>query len=452
MSGIKTIKQHSYKRKIYNVSELNRRCKQTLENEFSTVWLEGEISNFVVPASGHWYFSLKDQKAQVRCAMFKGRNQLCKVLPEEGMSILVRAKVSLFEPRGEFQLIIEYLEAAGTGELLKQYEELKNKLDQEGLFAPETKRQITPHNKRIGVITSATGAAIHDVISVIRRRYPLQQLIVYPCLVQGKQAAGQIIRQLHTANTRQEVDLLLLVRGGGSLEDLWCFNDEALARAIFASELPVVTGIGHEVDVTIADFVADLRAPTPSAAAEKTTPDQRELLQQLESLRLWQGQYINNKLQTYGQQLDWLTRQLQSPEAIINSRLQQIQLLQHRLQTVINNRRSTLNDRLQTLRLKLSQSDPNVKIQTARQQRVYLKQRLKQAIEHNLSDKRTLFRELSIKLDNLSPLTILGRGYSVTSDESGKLITDAAEVAIGDNVVSRLKSGEVYSRVTKVQS
>jgi len=449
MSGIKTIQQQTYKRKVFNVSELNRRCKQTLESAFSTVWLEGEVSNFAAPASGHWYFSLKDQKAQVRCAMFRGKNQSCKIIPEEGMSILVRAKVSLFEPRGEFQLIVEYLEIAGTGELLRQYEELKNKLATEGLFDPDRKNPITSFNRRIGVITSATGAAIHDVISVIRRRYPLQELVIYPCLVQGEKAAQQIIRQINTANQRQEVDLLLLVRGGGSLEDLWCFNDESLARTIFASHLPIVSGIGHEVDFTIADFVADLRAPTPSAAAEKTTPDQGELLQKLDALRFRQVQAIEGKILTHNQQLDWLMSRLHSPESIINSRLQQLHLLQHRMKSAVDNRRSILANRFNNIRLRLSQTDPNLKIQNAKQRRLLLKQRLQQALKSNMADKAHQFREMAIRLNSLSPLTILGRGYSVTTDEAGNLVTDSANVSVGDNIISRLAEGEIHSQVTK---
>ena len=407
MSGIKTIEQQQYQRKVYSVSELNRRCKQTLESQFSTIWLEAEISNLAKPGSGHWYFSLKDAHAQVRCAMFKGNNRNCKVPAENGMKVLVSGRVSLFEPRGEFQLIIEYMEAAGTGELLLQFEELKAKLDNEGLFSTAVKQLISHSNKRIGVITSATGAAIHDVISVIRRRYPLQELIIYPCLVQGNVAAKQIIKQLETANQRDEVDVLLLVRGGGSLEDLWCFNDEALARAMFASKLPIVTGIGHEVDFTIADFVADLRAPTPSAAAEKTTIDQRELLERIDALKYWQIQFITDKLQENSQKIDWLIRQLKTPEAIIAHQYQQLKMLRFRL---------------------------------------------KSTVEKNVANLQAKFRELAVKLDSISPLATLGRGYSITKTSDGKIIYDASAVAAGDTIVSSLKTGSIESQVTKTHS
>lgn len=447
MPGIKTIEQHQYQRKIYSVSELNRRCKQTLESQFSTIWLEAEISNLAIPSSGHWYFSLKDIKAQVRCAMFKGKNRICLVQPENGMKVLVRAKVSLFEPRGEFQLIVDYLEAAGTGDLLQQYEMLKTKLDKEGLFDASEKAPISHFNKRIGVITSSTGAAVHDVLSVFKRRYPLQEVVIYPCLVQGNLAADQIIRQIEVANHRREVDLLLLVRGGGSLEDLWCFNDEALARTIFDSDLPIVTGIGHEVDFTIADYVADLRAPTPSAAAEKTTQDQRELFEQIEGLKQWQIQCVENKLENSSQKLDWLTRQLQTPESVIHSRQQRLVLLQHKMKAIQESQHASSSARLQTLKFRLSQTNPSLKIQTAKQRRVQLKQRLVQANEKHYLNSQSKFRELSIKLDSLSPLAILGRGYSVTTNASEQLITNSDAVKSGDIITSQLKAGSIKSQV-----
>lgn len=450
MAGIKTIEQRQYQRKIFTVSELNSRCRQTLEGQFATVWLEAEISNLAMPASGHWYFSLKDARAQVRCAMFKGKNRSCKTPPEDGMKVLVRAKVSLFEPRGEFQLIVEYLELAGTGKLLQEYEELKNRLEKEGLFNPEFKQPINHHYQRIGVITSATGAAIHDVISVIKRRFPLLELVIYPCMVQGEQAAGYIRKQLAIANQRREVDLLLLVRGGGSLEDLWCFNDEELARAIFQSELPVVTGIGHEVDFTIADFVADLRAPTPSAAAERTTADQRELLSQISAIKSWLITFIMQLIQQNGQKVDWLIRQLQSPEPIISNRQQQLQLLRLRLNGCLNDSFNSFEKRLQQCRLKLRSLDPGKKIDQAKQRHYQLRQRLIQSIDKNIQNNYALFREISIKLNSISPLATIGRGYSLTRTVDGKLLKDTTAIKVGDTIVSTLKSGTIESQVTKL--
>ncbi|PCJ46431.1 MAG: exodeoxyribonuclease VII large subunit [Gammaproteobacteria bacterium] len=449
MAGIKTIEQQQYQRKIYNVSELNRRCKQTLESQFSTIWLEAEISNLAMPASGHWYFSLKDSKAQVRCAMFKGKNRACRVPPDEGMKVLVRAKVSLFEPRGEFQLIVEYLEPAGIGQLLQQYEELKSKLALEGLFDEQSKQEISHCYHTIGIITSSTGAAIHDVISVIRRRYPLQKLIIYPCLVQGNQAADQIINQIILANQRNEVELLLLVRGGGSMEDLWCFNSELLARTIHHSCLPIVTGIGHEVDFTIADYVADLRAPTPSAAAERTTQDQREVSEHLNALTVWQISFIELKLQNLSQKLDWLQRQLQSPERLIKNREQQLELLKQRMVTCVQQKLNQSQNLLHTSHLKLSHLDPGALIQTAIERHLQLKTRLIQAIEKNLSASVNRFREFSLLLDSLSPLATLGRGYSLTKTADGTLVKDVTQIKIGDTIFSTLKNASLESQVTK---
>ncbi|WP_368166034.1 exodeoxyribonuclease VII large subunit, partial [Aeromonas sp. R9-1] len=257
-----------------------------LEHEIGTVWLNGEISNLAMPASGHWYFSLKDLSSQVRCAMFKGNNRRVPLRPRDGMQVLVQARVSLFEPRGDYQLIIESMQPAGDGVLAMRFEELKQRLTIEGLFDAGRKRPLPAQPRAVGIITSATGAALHDMLTVLRRRAPALPVIIYPTQVQGQAAIGQIVHALYTANRRAEVDVIILGRGGGSLEDLWCFNEEAVARAIAQSAIPVVSAVGHEVDVTISDFVADLRAPTPSAAAELVAPDQGQLRERLGALDL----------------------------------------------------------------------------------------------------------------------------------------------------------------------
>jgi len=452
MPPIKTIEQHQYQRKIYSVSELNRACKQTLESQISTIWLEAEISNLAMPASGHWYFSLKDSRAQVRCAMFKGANRSCKVPPEEGMKVLIRAKVSLFEPRGEFQLIVEYLEPSGAGELLRQFEELKAKLKYEGLFDDAHKKTISQSYESIGVITSSTGAAIHDVISVIRRRYPLQKLIVYPCMVQGNQAASQIIQQINVANERQEVDLLLLVRGGGSIEDLWCFNDETLARAIFESELPIVTGVGHEVDFTIADYVADLRAPTPSAAAERTTFDQQEILAQLEGFKDWLINTISYKIDNYSQQVDWLKRQISSPELIIKQNREKLSFLKHRASSAVNNTLSIDNQHLTQIHSRLLQQNPSNKINLAKERRNNLKQKLVLLINKKLIQQVERLAAASAQLHAVSPLATLSRGYSITRNAQGDLIKDASQLKTGDVLITSLDEGSVRSEVIETHN
>ena len=297
-------------KKIFTISELNKGVRSILEKSFPMIWVEGEISNLACPASGHIYFSLKDSKAQVSCAMFKGRKQLLRFSPENGMKVLMRTRVSLYEPRGNFQLIAEHMEAAGDGALLRAFEELKARLAQEGLFDEHIKQAIPELPKRIGVITSATGAAVRDVLSVLQRRFPAIPVLLYPVPVQGNQAAPAIVNTLKLANQRKDCDVLLLVRGGGSLEDLWAFNEEVVARAIQQSDIPLVSGIGHEVDYTIADFVADQRAATPSAAAELVSPDQETYLGQFIYFEQRLSQLILEKIKQQKQQLGWLKSRL----------------------------------------------------------------------------------------------------------------------------------------------
>src|SRR5450755_3296449 len=294
-------------RDIYTVSRLNREVRILLERGFGTLWIEAEISNFARPSSGHWYFSLKDAAAQVRCAMFRQRNMLCAFTARDGQKVLVRARVGLYEPRGEYQLIVDHMEDAGLGALKRQFEELSARLSAEGLFAPERKRPLPALPKRIGVITSPTGAAIRDILHVLARRFPAIAVLIYPVAVQGTQAAAEILAALRLAARRAECDVLILARGGGSLEDLWAFNDEELARAIVASPIPVISGIGHEIDFTIADFAADVRAPTPSAAAELVVPDAEEWLNFFARLgaRLQRG--MRRRLEEDGARLRWLT-------------------------------------------------------------------------------------------------------------------------------------------------
>src|SRR6187399_1267598 len=264
-------------RDVYSVSRLNKEVRLLLESGLPVLWLEGELSNFAAPASGHWYFSLKDNTAQVRCAMWRQRNTQVRFKPKDGMAVLVRARVGLYEPRGEYQLLIEHLEEAGVGALKREFEKLKARLAAEGLFAAERKRPLPAVPRRIGVVSSPTGAAIHDILRVLRARFPAARVLLYPTAVQGAAAVPEIVRAIEAASRRQDCEVLLIARGGGSLEDLWCFNDERVARAIAACRVPTVSGVGHEVDVTIADFVADLRAPTPSAAAEMAVPVRAEI-------------------------------------------------------------------------------------------------------------------------------------------------------------------------------
>jgi len=393
---------------IFTVSELNRTARQLLETNLSTLWIEGEISNFACPSSGHWYFSLKDKTAQVRCAMFKGYNRHLKFHPEEGMHVIARAKVSLYEGRGDFQLIVEFLEEVGFGALQRAFEQLKTKLENEGLFQAIYKKPIPEFPKQIGVITSSTGAAIRDILNVLKRRAPFIPVIIYPTLVQGEQAAEQICDMLQLANERQECDLLILTRGGGSLEDLWPFNEEIVARAIFNSKIPIITGIGHEVDFTISDFVADQRAPTPSAAAELASPNQAELYQQTEQYRQRFIYLILNLFKQTQTKLTWLKKRLQQCHPA--------QQLQHQIQ-----------------------------------QLDHLEQRLHSSIRRIIKSKKTTLQSLARTLNSISPLATLERGYAITTDTKNKVITQIKQVKKGDIITTKLAKGKIESTVLTTQ-
>ena len=339
---------------VLTVSQLNRRTKQLLETHLPLIWVSGELSNLAKPASGHWYFSLKDEQAQVRCAMFRNANQRLRWRPESGQQVLIRARVSLYEGRGEYQLIAEHMEAAGTGLLQQQYEALKTKLQAEGLFDASFKRELPPFPSTIGVITSPTGAAIHDIITVLERRYRAANVIVFPVSVQGETAAPEMIAALQKVELLNQCDVVIIGRGGGSLEDLWAFNNEALAHAIANCPVPIVSAVGHEVDVTIADFVADCRAPTPSASAEIVSPDINEWLQVLDGYHEQLLGKITSALSEKKQQLLSLKKQLRHPGERIRHQQEQLLLLKKALITSINtavaNQRNRFNQQQRILK------------------------------------------------------------------------------------------------------
>ncbi len=450
MARLKTISTKAPERKVFTVSELNFRAKQILESELRQIWLEAEISNLTMASSGHWYFSLKDSKSQVSCAMFRGSNRMTTIQPKEGMKVLVRGRVSLYEPRGNYQLIVEQMSLAGEGDLLAKYEALKKQLSEEGLFDESIKQPIAPIYQTIGIISSPTGAAVHDVLSTIRRRFPLQQVVLYPSLVQGEQAVESIRGQLATAIDRNEVDVILLVRGGGAIEDLWCFNDERLARDIVACPIPIVSGIGHEVDFTIADFVADLRAATPTAAAEKTTSDQAQLMQNIASYKAWFRSTMQEQLQRYGQTLDWLTRQIKKPTDRIDSYSKEIVIRRTRLVNAIQRQIRDCSERISTQRLRVSSHDPRRRIQAYLARNGQLQQALQHQMTNRLVNAENVFKQSVIKLDNLSPLKVLSRGYSVTM-KGDAVIDKAADVVEGDVITSRLHQGTIESIVKAVK-
>jgi len=414
-------------REIFSPSQLVRLARDLLEDTFPLIWVEGEISNFSRPASGHLYFSLKDAQAQIRCAMFRNRAMLLRFKPTDGARVLARVRVSLYEARGEFQLIVEHLEEAGEGALLRAFEQLKTKLATEGLFDAAKKRALPTLSRRIGVITSATGAAIRDVLSVLSRRFPLVDVEVIPVPVQGKEAPPAIIAALNAASKARRHDVLLLTRGGGSLEDLWAFNDEGVARAIRACTIPVVSAVGHEVDFTIADFAADLRAPTPSAAAEILVPDRAAIVRNLQHEEARLETLMLRRLQNAAQRLDhaWTRLRTQHPRA--------------RLQRG--------SERLAHLRARLQAQHPLIRLARRGEQLAALKQRLHAAIDRRLDRRKQHLVELARTLNAVSPLATLQRGYAILLDrDSGEVLRTAAAAAKSAHLVARLADGEVGLR------
>lgn len=438
---------------IYSVSQLNQSVRLMLENQLGAVWLTGEISNFSQPVSGHWYLSLKDENAQVRCAMFRMKNLRVSFRPTNGMQVLVRANVSLYEPRGDYQLIIESMHLAGEGLLMQQFEALKLKLAAEGLFAQHLKKNLPHFSKTVGIITSKTGAALQDILHILQRRDPSLKIIIYPTAVQGKDAATEIAQMIELANQRQEVDVLIVGRGGGSLEDLWCFNEEMVARAIFHSHLPVISAVGHETDVTIADFVADVRAPTPSAAAELVSRNQTELLQQLQYRRQRLEIALDRLFAEKQQKLKHLSLRLhnQHPQAQLRIQQQLIMQLSHRLQQSLRHRWQKKAENLTALSMRLYKNPLLLRLQQYEQQLAQLKVRLNSHMNLTLSLQQKQLAHLCGKLDSLSPLKVLARGYSITQNQQNLTIHSMKDVNVGEQIKTRLPDGDIISQVIRLE-
>ena len=438
---------------IYSVSQLNQSVRLMLENQLGAVWLTGEVSNFSQPVSGHWYLSLKDENAQVRCAMFRMKNLRVSFRPTNGMQVLVRANVSLYEPRGDYQLIIESMHLAGEGLLMQQFEALKLKLAAEGLFAQHLKKNLPHFSKAVGIITSKTGAALQDILHILQRRDPSLKIIIYPTAVQGKDAATDIAQMIELANQRQEVDVLIVGRGGGSLEDLWCFNEEVVARAIFHSHLPVISAVGHETDVTIADFVADVRAPTPSAAAELVSRNQTELLQQLQYRRQRLEIALDRLFAEKQQKLRHLSLRLhnQHPQAQLRIQQQLITQLSHRLQQSLRHRWQKKAENLTALSMRLYKNPLPLRLQQYEQQLAQLKVRLNSHMNLTLSLQQKQLAHLCGKLDSLSPLKVLARGYSITQNQQNFTIRSIKDVNVGEHIKTRLTDGNIISQVIRLE-
>ena len=439
-------------RDVLSVSQLNRKAKQLLETHLPLLWVEGELSNVSQPSSGHWYFTLKDEQAQVRCAMFRNRNMLVRFAPRQGQQVLIRARVSLYEGRGDYQLIVEHMEEAGFGALQRAFEALKLKLANEGLFDDAYKQPLPSLPKHIAVITSPTGAAIRDVLSVLNRRFPAIPVTVIPVAVQGKEAAPQIVRAIDLANRAGLFDVVILARGGGSLEDLWPFNEESVARAIHASELPIVSAVGHEVDFTIADFVADLRAPTPSAAAELLVPDAEDWLETFAGYEILLQEAIERKLQSFKQRLEWLRTRLRHPGERLQQQAQRLDGLELRLVRAVDHQLLRCHTRLNTLVLRQKPLQPRLRINQLNQQVSQHHATLVKNMQRHLRAQQQRLAEAARLLQTVSPLNTLQRCYAIATDSHHKVITNSSQVAPGDSINARLAEGELQCRVEKILS
>lgn len=483
-------------KEIYAVSRLVREARIALEGSFQLIWVEGEISNLAMPGSGHVYFTLKDEAAQVRCAMFKTRNRHVRFTPKNGMQVLLRVRVTLYEGRGEFQLVVEHMQEAGSGALQHAYEALKHRLGEEGLFDQAHKKALPSLPESIGIISSPDGAAVHDILTVLNRRFPAANVIVYPVAVQGGDSAKQIAHAISLANMRQECDVLIVSRGGGSLEDLWSFNDEKVARAIFACEIPVISAIGHEIDFTIADFVADVRAPTPSAAAELAVPDVIQWLAQIQSHSRRLHLLMVHRLQNERRHVNYLQQRLPQPQVTINLHMQKLVHLQQQLKRnclhILNDKRqhldywsvrlkhpqqkiaaqhykiATLTGRLQQviqkklereqvqykelkLRLQLKMPLPMINHQHANVK--HLQKQLDTAIQKQLTQYKTNLAQQMRTLAAVSPLNTLERGYSIaTLVGSGRVLHRADEAKPNQHINVRLAEGQLICEIKEVKN
>lgn len=483
------------RRDVYTVSRLNATVRSLLERGLGVVWVEGELSNLSQPGSGHWYFTLKDRDAQLRCAMFRIRNASVSFTPRPGQHVLVRGRVGLYEPRGDYQLIVEYMEEAGVGVLRREFERLRTQLAADGLFALERKRPLPRFPRRIGIVTSPTGAAIRDILHILARRFPPASVLIYPTPVQGEDAVPSIVRALQMASARAECDVLIVARGGGSLEDLWAFNDERVARAICACAIPVVAGIGHEVDFTITDFVADVRAPTPSGAAELVVPDGHACLEALARTEARLKASMHRELRSVGARFDGvrLRLRLTHPGVRLLQQAQRLDDLEQRMSGCIQRELRASMARVAGVELRFKLAHPGLKLAQQLQRVDGLEQRLASAMrttlhgggnrmngafarlvqhspEHMTREYRLRQEALSARLGHaarqsifrgahrlslalralqtVSPLATLTRGFAIVTRADGSVVTDAESVAIGEEIDARLARGRIKARVT----
>ena len=440
---------------VISVSELNKKAKSLLEKGIPKLWIEGEISNLAKPASGHMYFSLKDEMSQIRCAWFKQRQLQNTLNIVNGSKMLALGKIGLYEPRGEYQFIVEKMEIAGEGDLKRKYEDLKRKLSAEGIFSEENKSELPNLPKRIGVITSPSGAAVQDILTVLNRRFPIIPIIIFPVAVQGEQAAPQIQNALEKANFRADCDLLILARGGGSLEDLWAFNEEIVARAIFDSEIPIISAIGHETDVTISDFTADLRAPTPSGAAELAVPDQHDWIKSIDNISEKINTIITQQINSKSQLSDWINKRLSqsSPMMTVKRQIEKSNNLQKMLSSSIFQNLSRQEKNIHQLKSNLNEVSPRLKIHTQLSRIKELNQKITSCSDHLLEGLNNRINLASKTLNSVSPLRTLDRGYAIARDAKTKnVIMSADTIEIENDIEVKLAKGEIKVTVIEKHS
>ena len=440
----------------YTVSELNRLSRQTLEAKFPLIWVEGEISNFSMPASGHWYFKMKDETATISCAMFKNQNSRSTFKPQNGMKVLARCKITIYEVSGNYQLIIEQIESAGIGALQRKFEETKKQLFNEGVFDDKHKLPIPKYPKKIGIITSPTGAAIQDILSILKRRYPIASVLVYPSIVQGNtldgsSAANELTERIIFANKANNCDVLILTRGGGSIEDLWAFNDETLARSIHKSDIPIISAVGHEIDYTICDFVSDCRAPTPSAAAEIVSPDVNSIIQRLNEKELQLNRMILGFLQAHYQKIDNLFIRIRNPNDYLFHIKTQIEGLRNRIHKNITSKIKIDKETLAHIDKNLQRNHPCEHLSSLFNRLSLLEKRLNNEVIELLITKRKKWENSLRLLEAVSPLNTIKRGYAIILNKDKKIIKCTSDIKINDRIFTMLGDGGVFSKIEEIQ-
>lgn len=438
-----------------SVSELTRDAKNLLESHFDQVRVEGEIGDFTAASSGHWYFTLKDADSQVRCAMFRGANSRINVRPSKGDSVVIRARVTLYEQRGEFQLVVQHLALAGDGALQLAFEQLKNKLQAEGLFDASRKATLPSAARRVGVITSATGAALHDILSVLGRRSPMTEVVLFPVPVQGIEAPAALCRAIKQANSlhateKLTLDVLIIGRGGGSLEDLWAFNDEQVARHIAASDIPTVSAVGHEVDFSIADFTADQRAATPSAAAELVSIDQSEWMHRFDTIGRRLTQTMLQRIRQRREGLEHIYARLRNPASSLQHQRNRVSESQRRLTAAVERRLQQHHQQLNTLNSRLRRCHPVDTVKQRRQQLDMQRGALTHAMSQRLARTRQSVAQDARLLQSLGPTNTLSRGYAIVQTESGDVVRDATQLALSERLNVRIHRGEVGVRIEDI--